>query len=558
MTKNHKKKSKRIGTKLRENNKKRVANSHRKERKAAKQARKAGLITHKAKTATKIPNLFPGKKELLLEIEAKKVQKEKERIANKETQRREAKALAKMSKNAGKRSNQFEKKSEKVQIQEKMDAKSKDAENSRKSFFKKLRAVITEADVVIQVLDARDPNSCRCPELEREIMSQGKKVILLLNKIDLIPKEAVTAWLTYLRKFHATVAFKAAREKGHMSHAKATAENSSEGLLRSANNVIGADTLMQLLKNYARNGDKKTAIAVGIVGYPNVGKSSVINSMKRSNATKVGASAGMTRHIQEVQLDSMVKLLDSPGIVFAGESEDPSVVMRNATKIETLKDPASVVGALLTRAPKQAMMKHFQLPEYRDATDFLVQIAKSRGKLKRGGTYDLPASAKHVLADWATGKIRYYSMPPKEVTDAKIVTEFAPEFDLSKAEEEDLNTLETETHTDAMCMEASEVRTLEMDEAMSGDDSESEEEEEEEEEQMAEEPSQMLFEEKVVKKQRKEVATKKEKKMFNSNNPQINKVKKKSLKTTAKVTKKKSSKADDFDFSVLKAGAMQE
>merc|ERR1712072_631283 len=89
----------------------------------------------------------------------------------------------------------------------------------------------------------------------------------------------------------------------------------SQGLLSSSSAALGADTLMSLMKNYARSGDKKTAITVGIVGFPNVGKSSVINSLKRSAAVQTGAMPGVTRCLQEVKLDSLVKLVDSPGVV---------------------------------------------------------------------------------------------------------------------------------------------------------------------------------------------------------------------------------------------------
>jgi len=103
-------------------------------------------------------------------------------------------------------------------------------------------------------------------------------VVLVLNKIDLVPKEIVAEWLKYLRNFHPTVAFKAStQEQRHkLGHAKAGA--SAAG----TSECVGADTLMQLLKNYTRNQGMQKSITVGVVGYPNVGKSSLINSLKRS------------------------------------------------------------------------------------------------------------------------------------------------------------------------------------------------------------------------------------------------------------------------------------
>lgn len=96
--------------------------------------------------------------------------------------------------------------------------------------------------------------------------------------------------------------------------------------------------MIQLLKNYCRSMGVKTGITVGIIGYPNVGKSSVINSLKRTRAVQVGATPGLTKSMQEVHLDKLVKLLDCPGIVFnTGSGVD--AVLRNAVKIEQLEDP---------------------------------------------------------------------------------------------------------------------------------------------------------------------------------------------------------------------------
>lgn len=86
----------------------------------------------------------------------------------------------------------------------------------------------------------------------------------------------------------------------------------------------------------------KTAVTVGVVGFPNVGKSSLINSLKRTRVASVGATPGVTKAMQEIHLDKHVKLLDCPGIVFAAAGDnEASATLRNCTKIEKLADPVT-------------------------------------------------------------------------------------------------------------------------------------------------------------------------------------------------------------------------
>ena len=239
------------------------------------------------------------------------------------------------------------------------------------------------------MLDARDPLGSRCREVEQAVMAHSdKRLVLVLNKADLVPRENLQAWVKYLRQEYPTIAFKASTQNSSRL-GQAKIDLKAEDAVINTSKCVGADTLLSLLANYCRNKDVKTSIRVGVVGLPNVGKSSLINSLKRSRACPTGSTPGVTKAMQEVQLDSKVKLLDCPGMVLAsGNMTDSSVALRNAIKIESLADPITPVVAIMGRVPRQHLMLQYGVGQFSDCAEFLAKLAIQLGKLRKGGVPD--------------------------------------------------------------------------------------------------------------------------------------------------------------------------
>lgn len=314
-------------------------------------------------------------------------------------------------------------------------------DSSIKAYMRELRKVVDNADVLLEVVDARDPLGCRSLETERMLLRAGKKIVLILNKIDLVPKSNVEAWLKYLRHDFPTLAFKASTQSQrnnlsqganavNYSKASSAAASSGADVITGGSEAIGAGALLQLIKNYSRSLNLKTSIAVGVFGAPNVGKSSLINSLKRARVCSVASTPGHTKVVQSVMLDKSVRLLDCPGIVFSDESASgaaalglspeeiqirrQSALLRNVVKVELVEDPITPVEAIMARVEAEHLMQVYGLEWFQegDAQDLLMRIAVQRGRMARGGKIDIEGTARSVLHDWNVGRIKYYTHPP--------------------------------------------------------------------------------------------------------------------------------------------------
>lgn len=280
-------------------------------RKVRKEARKNPKGKSQKSKLIQIPNICPFKEDILKEVAEHKQRQEEER-----TQRREQWKLERIQQKQKQREQTLE---ELVQGAEMRDAihdvlndgkptvvadagkqykGEKSTENSLRAYFKEFRKVIEMADVILEVVDARDPLGTRCVEVEKAVKAApgNKRLVVVLNKADLVPRENLDKWLKYLRRSGPATAFKASTQdqNSRLGRRKFGKTPNTEKVLQGSP-CVGAELLMSMLANYCRNKGIKTSIRVGIVGIPNVGKSSIINSLTRGRACNVGCTPGVTR-----------------------------------------------------------------------------------------------------------------------------------------------------------------------------------------------------------------------------------------------------------------------
>ena len=199
-------------------------------------------------------------------------------------------------------------------------------------------------------------------------------------------------WKKYLRREFPTVLFKANLQNQNSNLSQDSLFNSAlaekkeyvEDVLNT-NKAIGGENLLNLLKNYCRVEDSKRSIVVGIVGFPNVGKSSIINSLRRGKVVGVSSTPGYTKSMQEIILDKNIKLLDSPGVVFSNESDkEYNMILHNVIRIEDVKEPIDVVSVILHKVPKDVIKDLYKLESDWETTEqFLWLIGDKMKKYKR-------------------------------------------------------------------------------------------------------------------------------------------------------------------------------
>ncbi len=254
----------------------------------------------------------------------------------------------------------------------------------RKEFPVIVEEVLRISDIVLEVLDCRFIDETRNFLLEEVIKEVGKKIIFVLNKADLIDVRKVEKELKKSMRPYVFV---------------------------SSKNGFGAKKLRDKIKIESKrvelNGRER--VQVGVVGYPNTGKSSIINLVTRKGKAKISKQAGFTKGIQKIRLTENILLLDTPGVISESEySSSKKDILKNALvgarTFSNVKNPEYIVFYLMKENSK-AIEKFYGVKDYGDSEMLIEKVGRKKNFLQKKGEVDIDRTARAILKDWQEGKI---------------------------------------------------------------------------------------------------------------------------------------------------------
>ena len=242
-----------------------------------------------------------------------------------------------------------------------------------------LKQVIETSDIILEILDARFPKEMKNKEIEKLVKNKGKKIIYVLNKSDLTRKRDL--------RLNPRV-FVSCKNK--------------KGITELRDKIKEEATKIKKIGKYNR-------IKVGVIGYPNTGKSSLINLLIRRTSAMTGSEAGFTKGIQRLRLTKDIHLLDSPGVIpkekysMTSEEKIAQQVKVGGRSYNQVKNPELALNEI-TKSHKKELEKFYKI-KFNDAEDLIEKIGKRKSFLKKHGEVNSDRTAREILKDWQLGKI---------------------------------------------------------------------------------------------------------------------------------------------------------
>jgi len=244
--------------------------------------------------------------------------------------------------------------------------------------------VIAQSDIIMEVLDSRFWRETRNTEFEKEIKKQKKKIIFVMSKSDLVDRK------------------KTIKDMGE--------NNLYPFVFVSAKYRKGSKELMQRIKIESRK-INKDKIYVGVVGYPNTGKSSIINMLRGSSITRVSSESGFTKGMQKVRITDKILLIDTPGVIPISEdsnTKDRDLLKHaliNTRTWDKIREPESIVHELMQKYPG-VLEEFYNIPADGDSDILLENLGRKKSLLLKKNEVDYDKTARLILRDFQEGKIK--------------------------------------------------------------------------------------------------------------------------------------------------------
>lgn len=182
----------------------------------------------------------------------------------------------------------------------------------------------------------------------------------------------------------------------------------------SITNSFGKGSLIQLLRQFSQLHKDRHQISVGFIGYPNTGKSSIINTLRKKKVCQVAPIPGETKVWQYITLMKNIFLIDCPGIVPPSTKDtEQDILLRGVVRVEHVTHPEQYIPAVLERCQKKYLERTYEISGWENATEFIEKLARKGGRLLKGGEPDESGVSKQILNDFNRGKIPWFVPPPE-------------------------------------------------------------------------------------------------------------------------------------------------
>jgi hypothetical protein len=274
-----------------------------------------------------------------------------------------------------------------------------------KPYWETIDEIIYQCDIILEVLDARMPELSRNNEIEERVKKSGKQLIFVVNKADLISSEQRERILKNLKEEHECfivsakekIGTKRLRDYIHRLVSLIYARYyPTKTLLKDSRKKMHADKHAKKLK-------------LGVVGYPNTGKSSVINSLVMKKKAMVSKRAGTTHGVHWIYGGELLLIMDSPGVIPLQQNDEVRYALLGARDVSKIKDLSLAAYNIikLFRGMKRKLEDLYRITLESDNPDeWLEEIGRKKGFIAKGGEIDENRASIMIIRDWQQGKLR--------------------------------------------------------------------------------------------------------------------------------------------------------